>query len=116
MRRGRLRKRNGEEAIEQGHSPRHTVRVIRLALLAFLLAGLMSADGYRLACQGLRIDCARSRSADAKDARAAAFSGSADAKDELASEMTALAQSMGVGSLRQLIELDLGRANSARPV
>ena len=41
---------------------------------------------------------------------------SADAKDELASEMTALAQSMSVGSLRQLIELDLGRANSARPV
>jgi hypothetical protein len=55
-------------------------------LLAFLLVGLMSADGYR--------------SANAKHAQAAAFSGSTDAKDELASEMTALAQSMGVGSLR----------------
>jgi len=117
MRRGRLRKRNGEEAIEQGIARAVIpVRVIRLALLAFLLAGLMSADGYRLACQRLRTDCARGRSADAKDAQAAAFSGSADAKDELASEMTALAQPIGVGSLRQLIELDLGRANSARPV
>ena len=62
------------------------VRVIRLALLAFLLVGLMSADGYR--------------SVNAKHAQAAVFSGSTDAKDELASEMTALAQSMGVGSLR----------------
>src|SRR5881397_3585757 len=38
---------------------------------------------------------------------------SADAKDKLAPEMTGLAQSMGVGSLGQPIELDLGRANSA---
>src|SRR5262245_28932994 len=41
---------------------------------------------------------------------------STDAKDELAPEMTALAQPMGVRSLGQPIELDLGRANSACPI
>jgi hypothetical protein len=35
-------------------------------------------------------------------------------KDELAPEMARLAQSMGVGGLRQTIEFDLWRANDPR--
>jgi hypothetical protein len=45
----------------------------------------------------------------------AVFSRSVDAKDELAPEMAGLAESMGLGSLGQPIELDLGRGEQRLP-